>query len=375
MISFGQDILQNPQYITTSNPKFYSDELRAGIANLPDGFRALYFQRHLPTAPPLSDQFDADAQAIYSGLDPKSAYFPLAQQAKYPSVPPAERAAIASALNTHGAQGLRLARAVLALANVEWLSLASQDKGLTISHAQPSGEVAAKVEDELGYIRRHPATDWAVVGPRSDRDGPLTLAMGAADCLVIPLVDRVTGAFGLVHAGRPGTGLRTAEKATGLMHSEFGSNPKDLVAFLGEGVCMECYDIDTAMFASFTRDFGGRTMIDKVVKQYPTALADKGTPHGDRVAIDLYAFNKYLLAARGVGTIITARNCTARLSADCPSLAGRQSPPSEEAQLFFSPARAKGKKVGWTMENGEKVGLDTFHLGTPRNLATVTRLQ
>lgn len=374
MISFGPDILQNPQYITTSNPKFYSDELRAGIANLPDGFRALYSQRYPPTAPPLSNRFDADAQAIYSGLDPKSVYFPSAQQEKYPGIPPAECEAIAAALNTHGAQSLHLARSVLGLANVEWLSLASLDKGMTFSQGQPNGDTAAKTEDELGYVRRHKATDFAVVGPRTEADGSLTLAMGVSDCPAIPLVDRVTGAFGLVHASRSGTGLRIAEKATALLKSEFGSNSKDLVAFLGEGVCLKCYDIDTAMFTSFTRDFGGRNMIDKVVKQYPTALAEKITPTGVRIAIDLYAFNKYLLTEQAVGTIISAQNCTARLSADCPSLTWRNTPPAEETQVFFSHTRAKGKKVGWTMENGEQAELDTLHLGTPRNLATLTRL-
>lgn len=374
MIQLGQNIVQNPQYITTSNPKFYSAELRAGIAHLPDGFQALYFQRFPASAPPLSDCFDADAQAIYGGLDPKSVYFPPAQQSKYPDIPPAEREAIADALNIHGAQSLRLARDVLRLANVEWLSLASEGKGLAFSPEQLAGDDAAKAEDELGYVRRHKATDFAVVGPSRDTDSSLTLAMGVSDCLAIPLVDRVTGAFGLVHAGRPGTGLRTAEKATVLLRDEFGSKPKDLVAFLGEGVCMACYDIDPDTFTQFTQSFGGRSTIDKVVAQYPTALVEKATSTGIRVAIDLYAFNKYLLTEQGVGTIITAQNCTARMSADCPSLMGSETQPAEEQQVFYSHARSKAKKVKWTMQSGKPAELDTFDLGTPRNLATLTRL-
>jgi len=124
-------------------------------------------------------------------------------------------------------------------------------------------------------------------------------------------------------------------------------------------------------------DFGGRTAIDKVVSQYPGALATKETPAGKRVGIDLYAFNKYLLAEQGVGTIIMAPNCTARLTADCPTLATiswKDTVPPEAEQAYYSHARVKGQAVGWTMHSGDLVELDTFHLGTPRNLATVTRL-
>jgi len=377
MTQFGEEIVQKPQYTVTSNPKFFEHELAAGIANLPFGFQALNFQRSLASAPELTSQFDDRAQAIYAGLNPKTVFFPLTQQAKYPNIPEDERAEIAQALNDHGSRSLRLARETLRLANVEWLGLASRDGGAVIDRGEVSNLMADKVPDDLGYIRRLKATDFAVVGPKTDVDSPLSLAMGAADCLAIPLVDRVTGAFGLTHAGRPGTGLRTAEQTVGLLRSEFRSNPKDLVAWLGEGVCPSCYDVDETTFTGFVADFGGRTAIDKVVSQYPKALATKETPTGKRVGIDLYAFNKYLLAEQGVGTIIMAPNCTARLSVDCPTLgtiSWKDTVPTEAEQAYYSHARVKGQAVGWTMHSGDLVELDTFHLGTPRNLATVTRL-
>lgn len=377
MTQFGQDIAQSPQYVAFSNPKFYAHELRAGIGNLPDGFQSLYFQRLPVSAPELASQFDDRAQAIYRGLDPKTVHFPAAQQEKYPHVLAEERVAIAQALNDHGSRSLRLARATLRMANVEWLGLVSKDEGAVINRGEVTGKIADKISDDLGYVRRLEATDFAVVGPKSTGDSSLSLAMGVSDCLAIPLVDRVTGAFGFTHAGRPSTGLRTAEQMAGLLRSEFRSNPKDLVAFLGEGVCMSCYDVDETTYTGFVAAFGGLTAINKVVEQYPKSLAVKEAPTGERIAIDLYAFNKYLLAEQGVGTIIMAPNCTARLATECATLSTiswRDTVPKEAQQVFYSHARAKGQTVGWTMQNGELVELDTLHLGTPRNLATVTRL-
>jgi|GEM_PF-1258682 len=377
MTQFSQDIVQRPQYIATSNPKVYESELRAGIGTLPVGFQSLYFQRSPATAPELASQFDDRARAIYAGLDPKTVFFPVTQQEKYPDVPTEQRATIAYALNDHGNRSLRLARETLRITNVEWLGLASKDGGAVIDQGIVRGMITEKVSDDLGYVRRLRATDFAIVGPKADADGPLSLAMGVSDCLAIPLVDRVTGAFGFTHAGRPGTGLRTIEKTARHLRNEFHSNPKDLVAFLGEGVCQSCYDIDETTYRGFVADFGGRTAVDKVVSQHPEALAVKETSAGHRIAIDLYAFNKYLLAEQGVGTIIMAPNCTARMTADCPTLrtiSWKNTVPAEAQQVFYSHARAKGQTVGWTMQNGEQVELNTFQLGTPRNLATVTRL-
>ena len=377
MTPFGQDIAHPPQYVAFSNPKFYAHELRAGIGTVPDGFQSLYFHRLPTSAPELASQFDDTAQAIYSGLDPKVVYFPPAQQEKYPHIPREERQAIAEALNDHGSRSLRLARETMRMVNVEWLGFASKDSGAVIERGEVIGSVADKIPDDIGYVRRHKATDFAVVGPKADGDSSLSLAMGVSDCLAIPLVDRLTGAFGFTHAGRPGTGLRTAEQTARLLQSEFRSNPKDLVAFLGEGVCQACYDVDEKTYNGFVADFGGQTAIDKVVEQYPEALALKQSPTDRRIAIDLYAFNKYLLAAQGVGTIIMAPNCTARMTTECATLGSiswKDTVPPETEQVFYSHSRVKGQTVGWTMQNGEAAALDTFHIGTPRNLATITRL-
>jgi copper oxidase (laccase) domain-containing protein len=346
--------------------------LAAQQGRLPRLFDSIYVQRNVGAAPELSNQFDEHAQAIYGGLDPKTVFFPPLQRENYPDESPKDLAAIADALNEHGAQSLRAARMGFRLHNVEWLGLASKADQVIIDNGAVTNKDNEKIIDDLGYFRRSPQTDVGVVGPRREDEQSITLAMGVADCLAIPIVDVDTEAFGFAHAGRPGTGLRTAEKVVHLLGDEFGSSTMDLVAFLGEGVCKACYTIDEKTYNNFVADFGGRTEIDKVISQYPEALQIKQSAEGERIAIDLYAFNKYLLAARGVGEIIVAPNCTARVTSDCQALQGHQVP-DEASQLFFSHERVKGETVSWTTQTGHVIDLSTYHLTTPRNLAAITR--
>ena len=348
--------------------------LAAQTGDVPQPFENLYFQRNLSSAPPLSEQFDDRAQAIYRGLDPKTVFFPAANRGHYPDESEQELAAIADALNQHGADSLFQARDARHLDRVNWLGLASKDGHAIIDDAILETAGHTKQPDDLGYFRRIPKTDFAVVGPKQDNDLSLSLAMGVADCLAIPVIDTATHAFGFAHAGRPGTGLRTSEQTANMLIERFGSRSRHLVAYLGEGVCQPCYKVDEKTYDGFVEDFGGRTEIDKVLEQYPEALAEFTGQEGKQIGIDLYAFNKYLLASQRIGEIIVAPNCTARMNAQCATLdAAEVESVPEGKQRFFSHERAKGKTVGWTTEDGRTIELNTFHLTTPRNLTTLTR--
>ncbi len=336
------------------------------------GFLNIYLQRNQAAAPALSARFDERAQAIYAGLDPKTVFFPEAQHKNYPDYPKRELQAVADALNEKGQQSLRMARAAFSLKHVLWLGLASEDDMVIISRRQATNKELDTVKDGIGSFTRSPQTDIGIVGPKRDNDPSLTLAMGVADCLAIPIVDERTLAFGFAHAGRPGTGKRTSQKAAAGIVEEFKSNPKDLTAHLGEGVCMACYKVDEKTFEGFSKDFGGKAELDKVEEQYPEAVIKIETAEGVRYAIDLYAFNKYLLAAQGVGEIVTTTNCTARSNRHCVSL-DQDAVPEEADQNYFSHERVKGKTVGWRTVSGEMLEFNTFHLTTPRNLAAITR--
>lgn len=369
-----------PQF-TRSRQLSEASELEASVlyaqhGRVPDGFSNLYTRRNLGAAPELNDRFDEQGQEIYDGLDPKTVFFPPAKQEQYrqdnPDVPAGELEEAAGALNDHGARSLQAARQLFDLPNMVWLGLASGADHVLLQGGTASNKELPKTQDDLGWFMRSPATDVGIVGPKKDDEGKLTLAMGVADCLAIPLVDTRTKAFAFAHAGRPGTGLRTAEIAARGLSEEYGSEPQDIVAVLGEGVCMDCYSVDEHTLDGFIKDFGGRTEVDKVVAQYSASLKEVAGAEGKRYAVDLYAFNKYLLASQDIGEIIVAANCTARMAPSCQALAGG-TVPAERSQQYFSHERAKSKSVGWTANDGGTVVLPTYLLTTPRNLAVVTR--
>jgi copper oxidase (laccase) domain-containing protein len=83
-------------------------------------------------------------------------------------------------------------------------------------------------------------------------DGLVTAAPGemlgiyVADCGVIWLADRGTGAVGLLHSGKKGTELGILGEAVGLMARKFGTRPGDLVAVLGPCIRPPDYEVDFA---------------------------------------------------------------------------------------------------------------------------------
>lgn len=332
---------------------------------LPAEFENYYTLRHPEGAPALDERFDEAGQAIYAGFDPKTVY-KSPKQETYPDVPAAEHQAIADALNDHGTRAMRLARMTLPLGNMVWLGL----KGGNNEYVMRTGVAAETRYDEFGSFTRISATDIGVVAPRNESSQPTTLAMGVADCLAIPVVDTRTGAFALAHAGRPGTSLHTAEKAADLLTKEFRSKPEDLVAYLGQGICDRCHTVDERGVGQFIENFGGKSEVAKVTEQYPGAITEFEQDGQRRYSIDLYAFNQAMLTPK-VGEITVQACCTARVSGACLSVEGEA--PPEADQPYYSHMRVKSGVVGWRMADGELAQYKAADLGTPRNLAMLTR--
>ena len=76
-----------------------------------------------------------------------------------------------------------------------------------------------------------------------------------ADCIPILLHDPVKNVIGTIHAGRKGTFLEIASKAVLLMHEEFSSNPKDIKALIGPGICKEDYLVSDELIKEFNDKF------------------------------------------------------------------------------------------------------------------------
>lgn len=73
----------------------------------------------------------------------------------------------------------------------------------------------------------------------------LVLAVLAADCVPVYLLDPVRRAVGLVHAGRQGTRGNIAGQAVEVMATRLGGCPGNMHALIGPGACPACYEVST----------------------------------------------------------------------------------------------------------------------------------
>ncbi len=78
------------------------------------------------------------------------------------------------------------------------------------------------------------------------RDPGVVLAIYVADCGVIWLTDRRTGAIGLLHSGKNGTAANILDVAIQQMAGHFGTRPDDITAVLGPCIRPPDYEVDFA---------------------------------------------------------------------------------------------------------------------------------
>ncbi len=115
------------------------------------------------------------------------------------------------------------------------------------------------------------------------------------------IVDPVRKAIGLVHAGWRGTLGRIPEVAIANMVVHFGSDPSDLYAAVGPGVCQDCYEMGDEVYDIFLEQWG-EADANRILKRYPD-----GKYH-----LDLRLANKLTLLRAGVpeAQIAVSNVCT-----------------------------------------------------------------
>lgn len=96
----------------------------------------------------------------------------------------------------------------------------------------------------------------------------LPLALHFADCVSIFFLDPVNKAIGMAHAGWKGTAAKIVTATVEAMMSEFGSDPKTMLAAIGPAIGRCCFEVaeDAAkpLFQAFPYD-------ERVLKQLSTA--------------------------------------------------------------------------------------------------------
>ncbi|HTK93991.1 MAG TPA: peptidoglycan editing factor PgeF, partial [Terriglobales bacterium] len=140
----------------------------------------------------------------------------------------------------------------------------------------------------------------------------LLLAIQTADCLPILVADPDHRAVGAFHAGWRGTLARIVEKGIGRMRKEFGSDPAKLVAAIGPGVRVCCYQVGREIRDQFESQFayGGELFqdvydSDPVRERYPLLFLTARAPgHSEQIGpqlhLDLALANRRQLEDAGV---------------------------------------------------------------------------
>lgn len=156
----------------------------------------------------------------------------------------------------------------------------------TVRVRQVHGRVALEAGGEP--LPGHDAVLGEADAVLSDRPGRL-LGIQTADCVPILLVEEAGGWMAAVHAGWRGTALRIVDTVLDLLLAR-GVPPSSLVAVLGASIGCARYEVGPEVVDALRDAYVGTPVPDGAVRG--------GT--GDRSWLDVAAFNRAALAARGV---------------------------------------------------------------------------
>lgn len=123
----------------------------------------------------------------------------------------------------------------------------------------------------------------------------IVIAVQAADCLPIILVDRERRAVGVFHAGWRGTVQRIVEKGVGEMRKHFKSDPRNLLAAIGPGVHSCCYEVGEEVRTKFEAQFAYASSLFREVKEsdpvrekYPLLFLTARAPGHSELPVKLF---------------------------------------------------------------------------------------
>ena len=152
----------------------------------------------------------------------------------------------------------------------------------------------------------------------------LLVAVQAADCLPVILVDGIRRAVGVFHAGWRGTVKRIVEKGVGEMRKHFGSAPHDMLAAIGPGIQSCCYQVGEEVRTEFESQFAYAASLFREVKEsdpvrekYPLLFLTARAPgHSElpvKIFLDLVEANRRQLIDAGLAAknIDASAPCTA----------------------------------------------------------------
>lgn len=179
-----------------------------------------------------------------------------------------------------------------------WTEAVGLDPDLIVRVHQVHGPTVAVVAEVDGVRGGRPDSAGSPVADAIVTATPgLALMTLHADCLPILLADRRRRVVGTIHAGWRGTLADVASATVRAMSSTFGTDPTDVVAFIGPGIGVDHYQVGDDVAASFERAWPGAGVVHR---------------RGDRPHVDLKRTNAWQLTLAGVppDRIETSPLCT-----------------------------------------------------------------
>ncbi|MCD8082280.1 MAG: peptidoglycan editing factor PgeF [Clostridiales bacterium] len=128
---------------------------------------------------------------------------------------------------------------------------------MVLSHQTHTVNVRRVTEEDAGKGIVKPRDYTDVDGLITNVPG-LTLVTFFADCIPLYFVDPVHRAIGLSHSGWRGTVKRMGRVTLDRMREEYGTDPADVIACIGPGICQDCYEVGEEVAEQFARAFDAR---------------------------------------------------------------------------------------------------------------------
>ena len=79
----------------------------------------------------------------------------------------------------------------------------------------------------------------------------VAIGVRSADCIPVLLYDPVKKAAAAIHSGWRGTVSKIISKTVAQMRTAYSSQPSDLLAFIGPGICMDCFQVGEEVALKF----------------------------------------------------------------------------------------------------------------------------
>lgn len=145
------------------------------------------------------------------------------------------------------------------------------------------GVAVARQVHGAAVVCLEPTPEGGVRVP-GEADGLLTggegllLAVTAADCVPVWLLDPPTGGLGLLHAGWRGVAAGILRAGVRAMGGRFGTEPGRLLVHLGPAICGGCYEVGPEVLEALGREARpGRSQVD-LRAELADRAADLGVP-------------------------------------------------------------------------------------------------